>query len=162
MKEIQLTQGYVARIDDADFDRVAALTWHANKQNDGTVYAGHSFGAKYKPSKVSMHRFILGVTDPKVEVDHWDGDGLNNQRRNLRTCTHQQNCNNQKKRKNGLSSKFRGVCWNARDERWQVRIGATRDTVGNFMSEEEAGRAYDLEGLRRFGAFARLNFPVAQ
>jgi hypothetical protein len=94
MKEIPLTRGYVAFVDAADFDRVvAAGPWHAVNDHHKNVYARHStpHNAKGKQQSVSMHRFILGVTDPKTKVDHRNRYGLDNRRENLRLPTDSQN-----------------------------------------------------------------------
>lgn len=94
MKFVQLTQGYVAKVDDADFERVAQYTWAASVNEAGNVRAV----AYNQIKRIYMHRFILGVTDPKIEVDHRDNDGTNNQKHNLRIVTHKQNSENRKPR----------------------------------------------------------------
>ena len=104
MKTIELTQGYIALVDDADFDRVSAHKWYANvDRRRGKVYAYRkTHGPHDKRKSIYLHRVLLGVSDPKVRVDHDDGNGLNNQRYNLRPCTNGQNNMNQQKRSDGF------------------------------------------------------------
>jgi hypothetical protein len=95
MKKIPLTQGYFAIVDDSDFDMLNRVKWHANKGHN-TFYAQRSVlqeNGKWK--NVQMHRVILGVHDPKIQVDHINGDGLDNRRCNLRSCTRSENMQNQ-------------------------------------------------------------------
>jgi hypothetical protein len=97
MKTITLTQGYVARIDDEDYERVSQHTWAASVNEAGNVRAVAYVSSS---KRIYMHRFILGVTNPKIEVDHKDNDGTNNQKYNLRIVTHKQNSENRKPRTN--------------------------------------------------------------
>lgn len=109
-----------------------------------------------------MHREVLGVTDPRVLVDHRDGYGLNNVRKNLRRASNQQNSWNHKphprrKRPAERHSEYAGVSWYA--NRWRARItidGQTRH-LGRFASEIEAAAAYNEAACELFGEFARLN-----
>jgi hypothetical protein len=173
VKEIQLTRGFVAQVDDEEFERVNALSWHAiknGKPGNETWYARttqYSPGPPRRYRTILMHRFILGVKDPKIRIDHWNRDGsrggLNNQRANLRIATPTQNVANAVPR--GGISRFKGVTWHKRDQCWIAQIGQRRRQIARFFGkdgEELAARAYDAEALKRFGAFARLNFPPGQ
>lgn len=102
--EIPLSRGLVAIIDDDDFDLVRGFKWHV-LDNRGYLYA---FSGKKKDSKpVLMHRLILGVEKNRI-VDHIDGNGLNNQRSNLRECSSFENMQNRKLHKNSRSG-FKNV-----------------------------------------------------
>lgn len=105
-----------------------------------------------------MHRAILGINS-KTKVDHKDGDGLNNQRQNIRVATTSQNGGNRRKQAKPTSSKFKGVCWHKRDKVWQVMIMANGKYtyVGFFQSEVEAAMAYNKAATSLFGEFAHLN-----
>jgi hypothetical protein len=110
-----------------------------------------------------MHRLILGVTDSSIEIDHRDGNGLNNTRHNLRIATSQQNAFNRKKRSDGKLSQYKGVSKRSETNRrpWYafICIDGKQKIIGAFDSELEAARAYDASAALHFGAFARLNFP---
>lgn len=107
-----------------------------------------------------LHRFILEVSDRKIEVDHRDGDGRNNCRSNLRAGTHTQNQRNMKKHFDG-SSAFKGVYWVERAKKWQVQIWVNGASLylGLFVSAEEAAHVYDNAAIKYYKEFACLNFP---
>lgn len=156
MKEIQLTQGYVALVDDADYDFLMQWKWHANR-NKNKVYAMRAIHKDGKTKLYGMHRQILGLTDPSICGDHLDGDGLNNQRHNLRACTSQENVRNSKSR--GGTSRYKGVSWYPRRNKWVAYItgGGKRKTIGYFGSEQEAAMAYNKYAPVYHGEFAALN-----
>lgn len=106
-----------------------------------------------------MHRLILGLPAHRPFVDHKDGDGLNNQRGNIRIATQSQNCMNMTARTPSASSRFRGVTWHARAQKWQAQIGCNhlRYYLGSYDTEESAARAYDAAAIVLFGEFSRLN-----
>lgn len=153
MKEIALTQGKVALVDDEDYALVSAITWCANAQ------AGHWY-AVAPHRKLKMHRLILRAP-AGTHVDHVNGDGLDNRRANLRLATRFQNAANRRKSVNGRNyrSKYKGVRPNAK--KFQAVIGVRRKLVfiGSFSTELEAARAYDVKAREVFGEFAQLNFP---
>lgn len=93
MKEIPLTQGKIAKVSDADFTRVRnAGSWQAHVNQSGLWYAKRKFRVKSGERKtVFMHRFILDCQYEECHVDHKDGDGLNNQRSNLRKVSAKEN-----------------------------------------------------------------------
>ena len=158
MKEIPLSKGYFAQVDDADFDELSKFKWNANV-NGGRVYAVRYYKVEIGVFKtVYMHRQIMGVTDRKVHVDHWKGNGLNNQRGNLRTCTHKQNLMNRAGNPNG-TSKFKGVSWDTQHEKWVVHISVNGKAkhVGRFESEEEAARQFNQQARRHHKEFAWYN-----
>lgn len=106
-----------------------------------------------------LHRLLLNA--PKgVLVDHINGEPLDCRRENLRLCNAKENARSRRKHRN-TSSRFKGVTWHARVGKWQAVIvpnGRMR-YLGLYVSEEEAGRAYDRAAVEEFGAFAKLNFP---
>lgn len=108
MKEIPLTQGKVALVDDEDYELVNSLKWYAHLQS-GTFYAmRHTPRTDTETRKlIGMHKFIIKTPD-EFETDHIDGDGLNNQKSNLRVVTTRENQQNQHKEK---TSKYPGVSW---------------------------------------------------
>jgi hypothetical protein len=159
MKEVRLSQGKVAIVDDEDFESVNQFKWYAHRDGN-TFYAYRCFRLNGVRHKVSMHQFIFG----EVNVDHKNLDGLDNRRLNLRRATKSQNGMNRQKDSRLLSSKFKGVYWHTKAARWRAQIGSGQKShekqyLGSFKSEEEAARAYDEAAQRLFGEFAHLNFP---
>ncbi len=162
MKEIPLTQGYVALVDDEDFERVNAHKWRAHvisKTPNLLVYAVRSLTRiNRKRTHIYMHHFILGS---KSLRDHWDDNGLNNQRSNLRPATCAQNVANARKR-GGCSSRYRGVGWRRDIQKWTARIvkDGVEYRIGYFREECDAALAYNLKAYELFGDFARFNEPL--
>lgn len=157
MKTIPLTQGFVALVDDEDFARVSAHKWYAVRKGRG-VYARHKFTVLGVHVWCFLHTFILPDAN---RVDHKDGDGLNNQRHNLRAATVLQNNRAFKRKPRGSSSKFRGVYWPSGRKKWtaQIEVNYKRYFLGTFEKEEDAARCYDAAAREYFGDFASPNFP---
>lgn len=160
MAEITLTSGEIALIDQSDLALVSSFTWYPHRMKGITRYAQTNIQDRAKGDQRvrQMHRLILDLQPGQGTVDHIDGNGLNNQRSNLRLASQLHNNWNTRKRK-GYSSQYRGV---HRDQnRWEVCIYANRCRyrIGRFVSEVEAAMAYDRKARELFGEFARLNFP---
>lgn len=158
MKQIPLTQGQFALVDDEDFEYLNQFKWYADKRSH-TYYANTHIYKNQKNTVVSMHRIILGLTDSKIQGDHKDKNGLNNQRYNLRVCTCAQNQRNKKAREGG-SSKYIGVHWHKKGNKWQSRIkmDGNQISLGLFTDEIEAAKAYDKAAKFYHQEFASLNF----
>jgi hypothetical protein len=158
MKEITLTQGKVALVDDDTYEYLNQFKWFAHKNNSGPFYAVRTDRTSGKQIKICMHRLIMGISDPKILVDHKDRDGLNNQRYNLRMANKSQNNANRRARRNG-SSKYLGVCWDKREKKWRVQIkkNGIIKHVGMFSNEDDAALAYNEKAIVMHGDFARLN-----
>ena len=159
MKQIQLTKGRVATVDDVDYKWLNKYKWYAAREKY-TFYAKRSvLMGKGKQGTILMHRLILGLQPgDKRQCDHTDGDGLNNQQSNLRICTSLQNNRSQKKRK-ANTSRYKGVCWHPRDHKWvsRIRTNEKRINLGYFDSDIEAARVYDKSALKYHGEFALTN-----
>lgn len=160
VKEIELTQGLVAIVDDEDYQRLIDMgPWNASKGTN--TYYARRIETRPIRKTIRMHRLILGIDDSSIQVDHINGDGLLNIKDNLRICTHQQNNYNQQKQKGKHSSIYKGVCWRCDCLKWRARITIDnhRTTIGHYDSEEEAAIAYDSMARSLYGEYARLNFP---
>lgn len=151
--EIQLTQGMVAHIDDEDWPLVAPYRWYAKlDRSTGRYYAYN------KSHRLIMHRVIYGAEKGDPMVDHIDRDGLNNRRGNLRWSDQFLNQMNRGKKKNSVS-RYKGVSWNTRKQRWIVRFNwlGKDHYVGAFKDERIAAQAYNEAILPLAGEHARLN-----
>jgi hypothetical protein len=146
-KEIPLTRGYVAIVDDEDYECLSAFSWHAHISNM-TVYArrreGHGGPAFY------MHKEIL----PGGKIDHRDGNGLNNCRSNLRHATQAQNMQNRRSKRSS-TSRFKGVHFYKARGNWMTTFNGK--FIGYFPTEREAALAYNELAKQEYGEFARLN-----
>lgn len=146
MKEIPVTGGYVALVDDEDYDRVSAHRWRYDAGRH-TMYAKSEINGK----TMGMHYFITG----RKFTDHRDGNGLNNQKANLRKA------NRSLQRANSVHNHElpRGVSKKKDRNKWQaqIRVRGKLKYLGAFDSVEEAAAAYDKEARKHFGEFATLN-----
>ena len=150
---IPLTRGKFAIVDADDYAWLGRFKWHC-VVNKKRAYAYHSFEKK----NTSMHRIIMKPPGGMV-VDHIDGNGLNNTRKNLRICTPRQNTCNSKGQ--GKTSGYKGVCRIKNSKKWLAQITYTRKNkkIGCFETEITAAQAYDRKAKELFGEFAYLNFP---
>lgn len=157
MKEIPLTRGQVALVDDSDYAELSQMRWIAHKSQHGTWYAVFKIGDRKGRRNIWMHRFILGVSSD-LTVDHRDGNGLHNWRGNLRPCPHWLNRANSKLNRDNTSG-FKGVFQDKRSGRWiaQSCIHGTRKHLGCFLTPFEAALAYDAAVIAGLGEFARTN-----
>lgn len=157
----QQTQNFDMKISNQDKDLLKLTNWkeYLTSRFNRTKYVFGSINSK----NVYLHRLIMERVlgrklDKKEKIDHINGDGTDNRRDNLRVCTHQENMGNQGKR-NGGSSKYKGVTFWKRDNNWQARIYFCGKTIhlGYFSDEKEAADAYNKAAKSFFGEYAKLN-----
>ena len=141
MKEIKLTQGKVALVDDEDFEYLNQWKWCAAKYGN-LFYAVRGVGLPNRRTKhIKMTNIIMGEPPLDMWRDHLDGNGLNNQRGNLRFVTKRQNGQNRHYTKN---PHLPGVYWNKKNSKWvaEICINGKGMYLGSFPYEEEAFKAY--------------------
>lgn len=171
MKAIELSrksiksEKFYAIVDDEDFEYLNTFRWSLTYNKAGNKYATcHDKTKKTKcgkySAKIKMHRMILKLTDSKILCDHIDGDGLNNQKSNLRIANRTQNARNRSANKNS-SSKYIGVSAHTQHgkTKWCARIqkGEKQKYLGIFETQQEAAIAYDNAAKILYGEFAKIN-----
>lgn len=159
MKRIPLTKGKFATVDDKDFNYMSQWHWCAKRVKRAFYAARNTTLCPGVYKTLFMHREILKAIIG-MEVDHIDGDGLNNRRENLRAITPKQNRQAGRKKRIGCASKFRGVSWYKRIKKWQAAIcvDGKDHHLGYFNSERGAAQAYDKKSKQLLGRFASPNF----
>lgn len=154
-REIPLTRGKVALVDDADYEWLSQWKWICLKGKTALYAVRRHWNGKTQ-DMIYMHRVITGA--PRgMDVDHRDHNGLNNTRENIRVCTHSQNCANSFGRKG--TSQFKGVSLDARTKMWIAQISYQKKVthLGRFEHEIDAAIAYNHAAVKHFGSFARIN-----
>lgn len=107
--------------------------------------------------RVIMERVLNRKLKPGEEVDHIDGNGMNNARSNLRVVTSSQNKMNTRLRSNNTSG-YKGVTWHKASNAWraQIRVNGKYIRLGLFKDAEDASDAYKKAALKHFGEYARF------
>lgn len=142
MQKIKVGRSRFATVDDEDADKLSVFSWF--------------FNGRYAYSKAGlMHRLVL-VANPGREVDHINGDGLDNRKCNLRICTRAQNSRNRKTHKNN-KLRVKGVYFDKVDKRYraQIRVNGIKICLGSFRTVEEASNMYASWAKHYHGEFAR-------
>jgi len=152
MIEIPLTQGKVAIVDDEDLDLVDGYNWVA-AYDKGRWYAQ---AWRNSASNWRMHRLIMQA-DSSHEIDHINGDGLDNRRENLRFVSRAENTQNAKKREN-TSSQYKGVSKSGKRWRAYIRVNGKLYSLGSYKTELEAAMSYDYAAKEHYGEYANTNF----
>lgn len=156
MKIIELTKKKVAIVDDADFEYLNQWKWHISSKGYAIrrehLSGGHG-NEKFR--FVLLHRQLMTPSD-KQQVDHLNGDKLDNRKANLRLCTPGENQSNRGLQSNNTSG-YKGVF--AYGTRWRARIVTGRKNInlGVFDTKEQAALAYNEAALIHHGTFAKLN-----
>lgn len=155
---VPLTRGHTAVIDASDAELIGRWNWSSDIcKSRRTPYAKRTEGTRNDARCVFLHRFLWEAwgNDPAPQMDHIDGDGLNNRRSNLRAATIQQNAANRVYRS---ASGRKGVSFRRDTGRWIARIGANGFDrhLGTFDTADEAAAAYARAAQEHYGEFARV------
>jgi hypothetical protein len=153
MKEIPLTKGYVAIVDDDDYEYLSQFKWRVQ----GKIYAVRDDHSTGKRLQLYMHREIAGAKKGEV-VDHLNHQTLDNRKENLRACSQTYNNGNHHMRSDNTSG-YKGVTWNKRDRKWvaQIMFNGKNIRFGNFESKHDAARVYNFWAMDLFGEHALVN-----
>ena len=158
MKEIYTNKGVSVQVDDEDYSRLCEYTWHLSSY--GYAKRTERYGPRKEDKKlhIFMHRLIM--ENPDQDIDHMDGNPLNNQKHNLRLCTHSENMMNKKIYKSNKSG-YTGVHWYKNYNKWiaDIRINKKKINLGYFTNLEDAIFTRREAELKYFGDFAR-KLPV--
>lgn len=156
MKEIQLTQGKVALVDDEDFEYLNQWKWHLYKQNRNNFYARTVLYKNKKRIGIVMHRLLIQC-DGKI-IDHISGDGLDNRKYNIRCCTRSENPINRRINTNNLSG-YKGVSYFKVVKKWRAQIQYKKIVyhLGIYEKLIDAAKAYNEAAIKFHGEFAKLN-----
>lgn len=159
MKEIPLTQGKVALVDDEDYARLIAMgNWQYSCRGYVTIVRPINRNGRKIRTTIFMHREILGSCG-SLEIDHINLDKCDNRKKNLRFCTSQENKRNRRMPKNN-STGFKGVVYEKDRDKFKAHIRACigkKITIGRFLTAIEAARAYNEAAIKYHGEFAKLN-----
>jgi hypothetical protein len=156
MKEIQLTRGLSAIVDDVDAEYLCRFKWYADRGGYARTNISRPDGSGRET--VRMHRMILGLEiGEEAIVDHIDLNRLNNQRANLRVCTRKENSRNRGNQANNTSG-LKGVSWHKSARKWcaQIKVAGKKKYLGVFATPELAHEAYRKAALELHGAFANF------
>ena len=155
-RQIKLTKGKVAIVDDEDYEELSRYSWQAAKSYR-VWYAQRSVRVDGRMLTIRMHCQLLKWYKG---IDHRNGDGLDNRRKNLRRATQSKNMQNVRKR-SGVTSRYLGVSWDRVNSKWvaRARVAGKQANLGRFTEEIEAAAAYDRAVRKHHGPGARTNFP---
>ena len=160
-RKIRLTERKFTIVDPADFYRLNSFYWLTCGKN-GNLYAARLIRTPTgRLNTILMHKEIISAP-PGLVVDHINTDSLDNRKANLRLATHSQNSCNSRRDKSNTLSRYRGVSFSKRKQKWfaAIRANGKKIWLGYFDNEIDAARAYDNAAKRYHGEFARLNFIV--
>ena len=146
MKKIKLTQGKYALVDKENFEYLNQLKW---------CFDGRYAQSFQNGSKVRMHRIISNAPSG-LEVDHINGNGLDNRKLNIRLCLHKDNGRNLKLQRRNKSGQ-KGVEKVKNKWRSSIVVDYRKNHIGYFYTKQEAALAYNNSALKNYGRFARLN-----
>lgn len=150
---VPLTRNEISIVDEEDYDRVNEHIWFSSGRGNHIQAIAH-FGK----STILMSRFIMNAKSGE-EVDHINHDTLDNRRSNLRLCSHAENHRNLVKFKNGITSKFKGVCFDPSRKKYRAYgvLNYKQHHIGRFDKELDAATAYNAWASEHHGEFACLN-----
>ncbi len=160
-RRIPLTQGKYAIVDPEDYPRLSKHKWYVVRSPRSDYAARYVTIGYRRQTTVRMHRVIMNAR-PGQFIDHINHNGLDNRKANLRLASNAQNSWNKRKQRGNHSSKYKGVSFFKRENKWTARIQANGKKIflGIFKNEIDAAKAYDAAARKYYGQFAYLNFKT--
>lgn len=150
------------KISPQDAEKVLLHKWSFTNGSGGKDYVRAIDRTRKPPKQIKLHRYLLDAPED-MQVDHINGDPLDNRRENLRLATPSQNQANGTKRA-GATSVYKGVSWHKKARKWRATIGignGKQQHLGFYRTPQMAALAYDFRAFELWGAYAKLNFPKA-
>jgi hypothetical protein len=158
MKQIQLTQGQVAIVDDLWFDKLNQYKWCAMWSPEiKSFYAARNSKTFFGKRVTILMHAVVAKTPKGFYTDHINHNTLDNRTNNLRVCTNSQNQMNQRKRADNTSG-YRGVVKHGCKWQAKIKLNGKWSHLGTYQEPEDAARAYDAAAKRLHGEYAVLNF----
>lgn len=153
MKQIPLTRGKFALVDNEDFDMLNKYKWKSSNTKGKFFYAHRYIGN----NQILMHRVIMN-TPKGFDTDHIDHNTLNNQKENLRIVSRQLN-NANRKPNTKTASGYKGLQWDGRVEKWFAKVMFNKKYIyaGSYLNKIDAAKAYNRLAKKLFGEYAYLN-----
>jgi hypothetical protein len=158
MKYLELTKNKKTLVDDNDFDFLNQWSWYwVGKRGSKYGYAERTQRIRGRQTHIKLHRLLANAKKGE-QVDHINGDSLDNRRENLRLCSQSQNNANRKILTTNKSG-YRGVSWSNHAKKWRTvfKVNSEQRHLGYFDNIRDAAKAYNLEAKKYFGDFANLN-----
>jgi hypothetical protein len=155
MRELILNKGFVALVDDEDYEYLSQFKWNVNGGGYAEAWTPMING---KRRRIKMHREIIKASNGLI-VDHINHNCLDNRKENLRLCSHAESMMNRRKPNKSLTSQFKGVSFNTQMGKWKARIKANKRDIhlGYFDDEVEAAKAYNKACIELHGEYACVN-----
>lgn len=152
MKTIKLTKGRFTIVDDDLFEFLNQYKWHYQ-----FGYAKRMIRVNGQRKALHLHRFIINAPN-HLQVDHINGDSLDNRRENLRLCSQKDNAKNRSMSKNNKSG-FPGVYYYEKYGKYcaQATVNGSKKTLGYFDTKEEAFEARQEVVKEHYKSFAPVN-----
>lgn len=157
MKKIQLPHNKFTLVDDSDYEWLNQWKWHVQPSINTEYVVRTEWLTNKKCICIRMHRLIMDASIKEL-IDHKDGNGLNNQRNNLRKADSTKNGANRRTAKNS-SSKYLGVHFCNTRKKWvsQIQHKGKGKHLGVFNDEVKAAESYNMAAIELHGEFANLN-----
>jgi hypothetical protein len=144
------------KIDLEDVKKCKLHKWHKKESVHGKEY----LFTRINGTPIRLHRYVLDFYEKNLEVDHKDGDSLNNQKYNLAIVTHRQNMLNQRKLPSNNITGYMGVHLHTQNKNWVavIKVDGKNIHLGSFQTIEEAIECRHQAELKYFGEYKLSNF----